>query len=566
MDNILNIIFDNYKCFSKRTELRGIKPINIIIGKNNIGKSSVLDIIEMMYEPVMKWNNNNTNIYVEKELNESVIRRVFNEGSSGGGIRGNHYDFGRRYIGEIFRFKIRSEKNYSEKAIIKTDLAEDLEEVYSIYQNRYREYWSMLSNIIEFKKDFKVKRIYAERNILPEEDNNIFNIDGYGNGVSNAINSYLNKSKYDENIVKKNMLEKLNEIMGEDAEFEDITTQQIEIDGKTKWEIFLKEKNKERVALSKSGSGLKTILLILIYTILLPKIENLNSLSKYIFLFEELENNLHPSLERRLLKYIEDVSNDGATIFLTTHSSTMLDGFQNKENVQLFHIIKENEDVTIKNLDDFYKKSGCLDDLGIKASDILQSNGIIWVEGPSDRIYVNKWIELWSDCKITEGMDYQCVFYGGRLLSNVTFNPNEIDDLIKLVNINKNSVILIDSDITQEGKRINKTKARIKREVEANGNLCWITKGKEIENYIPQGLLEEKYGKSFNKEFNRFDIIKEYLNSQVGSLAGDKFERTKVEFAKTITSLMTKENMDNSLDLDLNMKKVVEKINSWNKK
>ena len=31
-----------------------------------------------------------------------------------------------------------------------------------------------------------------------------------------------------------------------------------------------------------------------------------------------------------------------------------------------------------------------VDDLGIKASDILQSNGIIWVEGPSDRIYINK--------------------------------------------------------------------------------------------------------------------------------------------------------------------------------
>ena len=31
-----------------------------------------------------------------------------------------------------------------------------------------------------------------------------------------------------------------------------------------------------------------------------------------------------------------------------------------------------------------------LDDLGAKASDIFQSNGIIWVEGPSDRIYIKK--------------------------------------------------------------------------------------------------------------------------------------------------------------------------------
>jgi predicted ATP-dependent endonuclease of OLD family len=297
-----------------------------------------------------------------------------------------------------------------------------------------------------------------------------------------------------------------------------------------------------------------------------PEIEHKNKLENYIFLFEELENNLHPSLERRLLKYIEEVANNGATIFLTTHSSTMLDGFQNKENVQLYHVIKENDDVVIKSLDDFYGKSGCLDDLGIKASDILQSNGIIWVEGPSDRIYINKWIELWSDGTLKEGMDYQCVFYGGRLLSNVTFDPNEIDELIKLVNINKNSIILIDSDITEEGKRINQTKARIRKEVELNNNMCWITKGKEIENYIPQKILEEKYNKKFKHEFKRYDKINEYLNKEVGELAVDKFFRSKVEFAKSVTQLMTKDNMKDFLNLDLNMKKVIGTIKLWNEK
>lgn len=99
MDNIDNIIFEGYKCFRKRVELRNIKPINIIIGKNNIGKSSILDIIEMMYNPKLKWQNYQTNIYAEKVLSKEAIRKAFPETTSGGGI-GNYYEFGKKYIGK----------------------------------------------------------------------------------------------------------------------------------------------------------------------------------------------------------------------------------------------------------------------------------------------------------------------------------------------------------------------------------------------------------------------------------------------------------------------------------
>ena len=234
------------------------------------------------------------------------------------------------------------------------------------------------------------------------------------------------------------LLTKLNEIMGNDANFTEIITQQVEYNkDDIRWEVFLREEGKGRIALSKSGSGLKTILMVLVYTILIPNIEK-KDINEYIFLFEELENNLHPSLERRLLRYIEEIAQKGSTVFLTTHSNTLLDSFQNSDNVQMYHVVKEDNSIKLKVLSDILGKKGCLDDLGIKASDILQSNGIIWVEGPSDRIYINKWIELWSNGKLKEGMNYQCVFYGGRLLSNTTFDVENVDNLINLMNVNKN--------------------------------------------------------------------------------------------------------------------------------
>ena len=557
------IIFENYKCFKEETIIENIKPINIVIGKNNIGKSSLLDIIEIINNPLVFWNNRNVKINIEKELTDQEIRKVFHP--SGGWIGMNHYEYGKRFIGKNFRFElIVNQSSYNQELkTIHTKEISNLSDINSEFEERLNTYWKDLSTRLDYRTK-SVKRIYAERNIDPEKETNSMEISGYGSGITSVINNYLNKAKHNENKIRKQLLEKLNEIMGMDAHFTEITTQQVEY-GKDdiRWEIFLREENKGRVALSKSGSGLKTILMVLVYTILIPDIEQ-KDLSDYIFLFEELENNLHPSLERRLLKYIEEISQKDSTIFLTTHSNTVLDSFQNNDNVQMYHVKKEADSIQVITLDNILGKKGCLDDLGIKASDILQSNGIVWVEGPSDRIYINKWIELWSNGKYKEGMNYQCVFYGGRLLSNTTFEEDNIDNLINLMNVNKNSIILIDSDKTYQAKPINDTKKRIQEEYERNNQLCWITKGKEIENYVPKQIINMFYEKEVNEEFEQYQTIDTFLNKyKVGE--GEKFKRSKIKYAQQYVEKMTIDNMRDVLDIDNNMKKVIKEIEKWNK-
>ena len=40
------------------------------------------------------------------------------------------------------------------------------------------------------------KRIFAERNISPEKDSNIIEVDGHGNGACNIINKFINKDNW----------------------------------------------------------------------------------------------------------------------------------------------------------------------------------------------------------------------------------------------------------------------------------------------------------------------------------------------------------------------------------
>ena len=125
-------------------------------------------------------------------------------------------------------------------------------------------------------------------------------------------------------------------------------------------------------------------------------------------------------------------------------------------------------------------KKYILDDLGVLASDLFQSNGIIWVEGPSDRIYIKKWLEL-VDPELKENKDYTFLYYGGRLLAHYTSLPSNDEDTKKYISIlltNKNSAIVMDSDKKTNWAKLNATKLRVIDEFKSNnrelGYVCKI--------------------------------------------------------------------------------------------
>ena len=539
----------NYKCFTD-IHIDNIKPINIIIGKNNIGKSSVLDIVEGIYGS--RTINMNTKIILTKEMDEDVISRVFQKSTSGGTIGGNHYEFGKKYIGQDISFIRKSDSS--------NQIPDDFEKYNPHLTINQIDYWSRVAHSI--KIDPKVtKRILAERNIFPEDNDDNMIVDSNGNGITRIITNFLNRSKYNENLVKNDLLQNLNKIMGDDANFTEIVTQQIDSAEGTKWEIYLREEGKGRIPLSESGSGLKTILMVLVFTILIPNVEH-KKISQYIFLFEELENNLHPSLQRRLLKYIENLTEDGAIFFLTTHSNVTLDAYQNSDITNIIHLQKEDSQVILINITNKIQKNTILNDLGIKASDLLQSNGIIWVEGPSDRVYINNWIKIHKKTNIVEGKDYQCVFYGGRLLSNLSLEDE--NELVNLMSVNRNAIIVLDSDKKGNNTPLNKTKKRIIEEAKKQGILVWVTKGREIENYIPELLIKKKYNKEKSHfHFGQFQNLEEFID-KLKKGEGNKFLRDKINFAKNIMDNCTWDDLKTSYDLDKMICRVENKIIEWN--
>jgi hypothetical protein len=213
-------------------------------------------------------------------------------------------------------------------------------------------------------------------------------------------------------------------------------------------------------------------------------------LQEHIVCIEEPELHLNPILQKKLLQYLTQHTLN--QYFITTHSAALMD----TPGAEIYHIrLKDGMSIVERATTNEHRSAVC-EDLGYHPSDLLQANCVIWVEGPSDRIYINWWLRN-TDPELVEGIHYSIMFYGGRLASHLSqvSDSKEISDFISLRRINRRGVMLMDSDRDKPHKPINATKRRLQKEFDEGPGHAWITDGREIENYFPPGFVASAIAK-----------------------------------------------------------------------
>src|SRR6185503_18919631 len=103
---------------------------------------------------------------------------------------------------------------------------------------------------------------------------------------------------------------------------------------------------------------------------------------------------------------------------------------------------------------------------------------------------------------------------------------------VQILRVNRNAILLIDSDRRTSEDLINDTKSRLVEEMTNLGCLAWISMGKEIENYIPFSALQ-KHLPNATTHLGQYEDISTYIDT-FDRGGGAKFKRNKVLFAESV--------------------------------
>lgn len=297
----------------------------------------------------------------------------------------------------------------------------------------------------------------------------------------------------------------------------------------TKSNLFVSIDGKE-MPIGNLGSGVEQLILLGMASFSFP--------GKTV-LIDEPELHFHPRTQKRLIRYLLD--NSDSRFVIATHSAAIIDAADGS----IVHVDEQQGRTSTKLVTSNSGRFDAVRNLGHSPSELVQSNFVVWVEGPSDRIYLLKWISLLNP-DLVEGVDYTILFYGGSVLANHEFD-DEAGDLVKALSVCRQFAVYMDSDKTEVDSKLKTRVQRVENEVNKVGGMSWVSNGREIENYIPYEIVVE-----LSKEFSGVVVANSMFDKVVDGKKCDK-----VKFA---IEVVERWSLDWPLDLRPRIEELVSRI------
>ena len=137
----------------------------------------------------------------------------------------------------------------------------------------------------------------------------------------------------------------------------------------------------------------------------------------YVLAVEEPENSIHPRTQRILAQTLWGHA-ESRQILISTHSPSLVSSYP-LESVNL--VTREDGASSIVPVDDTNVRR-VIDELGIRPSDVLESDALVFVEGESDEKVFKAWYDTLRTCIGNENLARtRCLFLGVWGLSNLPF-------------------------------------------------------------------------------------------------------------------------------------------------
>lgn len=270
------------------------------------------------------------------------------------------------------------------------------------------------------------------------------------------------------------------------------------------------------IPLNKRGSGVRRLLLLSYLRAEAERRAKENANTNIIYAIEEPETAQHPDYQKRLIESIMDLSvNPLHQIIITTHTPEIA----KLASLDQIIFIKKNDRIPtiIENSED--KLNDIINTLGIY--DNSKSKVIVCVEGENDINFlmnIGKIDEFKNIVDLSSGEVAIVPMNGGTLKNWIQ------RDYLKDSNVKE--IHLYDSDVDDYKKTVEEMNA-----LQDGRRRGFITERYEMENYIPIELVEEQFNVDLGEYSDRWGIdldIPKLLVGKVGkSLGRDDAEREK---------------------------------------
>lgn len=478
---IKKIIIKNFKCF-KDFSFELNKHMNILVGDNNEGKSTILEAIHLCLTGIFRgkylrnnltqdiFNNEIVNNYIEDvkinknvTLPEMLIELYFEDADPILNGMENSQNKNEACISLCVKFDTRYQEEYQ--------ILKEKEDIVTLPIEYYKIDWKNSADKDITARTIPIKSILidtSDANIRNESDNCIARIVKDKLEEKEIIDISQAYRKIRDIFIKDSTIKSINTRLSEESHFLDNTIEiDVEMLNRNDWEKAIITKINE-IPFDYIGKGEQASLKIEL------SLTNKRAENSGILLIEEPENHLTYA---KLNKLINDISKLGKEkqIFITTHSSFVANKL-GIENLELLNnkLLTKFENLTEDTRKFFIKKPG-YDTLRF-----LLCKKAILVEGDADELIIQKaYFDKHKKLPIED--EIEVISVGTTFLRFL-----ELADLLK-----KETVVVTDNDgdiETLEKKYKNYIKLNKKEYVE----ICY-----DKETHVNQGMLKKNNG-NFN--------------------------------------------------------------------
>jgi len=547
-----------------------LSGINIFIGKNNAGKSTLLHALNYAIKGIPPKNeyivNNYKNkteqevkIYIKYELTDNDIDLLPIKKIPGW----DDLVYVLKSNSILMGFQLLKEGKFYGDIVNKNVLME-------AYKSRTRgkEYYTTVNNPLRvakansfedilpnFENDIKIiiyniQNIFISpyRTLLPEQAvNNVAAV--LENGDGSKVPGYVFESLHngqlsDQKTVVKEIIKEVEYFLGFKK---GVSINPLKYNSGVLFS--LEEENKKELPITFYGQGTISIFLLIFY-LKFYKIYN----KPLLMFIDEPENSLHPGLQKKVLRYFIDEikGNKNIQLFIATHSPSFI---ELSDNASVYYVDNEASPnnmfsrITKENI------TAVLDPIGFSMSHLGLAEVVIFGEGKTECEVLNEF--LCRDESLAKAIEEK------RILFHIIGGDNIVHyDSVKLKSISLKSIIWIDSELDNKASQIKKEKLELEKSCMEMGIPFFMNRDYRcIENILTKKAIAEYYGlKSKDMEdYLAYEKLKDYedrLKEKGLIFKNVRNSSTKWVKSRGIASLMTNEEINKIKDF-VKLRKII---------